>query len=357
MFINPPKSPLGRGTLKLIPPFQRGARGYKTKRLILINNCSQLMKPPRLRSLVLSLALTASTSAAFAVSPGLTPLGVQGQSEPTLTDHLANPTLWALGLGFIGASTGLISIIFLEKHERQLKQLTKNYRESQQEIKTLTQKLEGLKEEQAQSYHKFKTNYQKLQVWIERLPELSKEVQQQRERLLLLEQGKPTIPPLFPADTLSSLLPENLAQSPDVLPEKSESSAVDLTPTSELKEIINQFNQKNIPYFQSTFFFPLKPTQASVEGSQSSLDGHSQVEFETLGDKSQASYLGFSADGAAWLIPNITLPNVGRIINQLEDNPGLFALAAGTERRLIAPAKLQSFGARLWKIERLGEFG
>ncbi|MBJ7898632.1 MAG: hypothetical protein GC158_01650 [Cyanobacteria bacterium RI_101] len=317
------------------------------------------MKPPLLGSLVLSLALTAPMgSHAFAVSLDLTILGVQGQSEPSLTERLANPTLWAFGLGFIGAATGLISVIFLEKQDRQLKQLTKNYRESQQEIKTLTQKLEGLKEEQAQSYHKFKSNYQKLQVWIERLPELSKEVQQQRERILLLEQGKPTIPPFFPADTPSYVPTENLAKSPEVLPKTSASSEIDPTPISELKEIISQFNQKSIPYFHSAIFFPLKPTQASVEGSQSSLDGRSQVEFETLADVGQASYLGFSADGAAWLIPNITLPNVGRVINQLEDNPGIFALSpAGAERRLIAPAKLQSFGAGLWKIEEPGEFG
>jgi hypothetical protein len=272
------------------------------------------------------------------VSGGANNSLLAAQNQPnTLADRLNGVTVLSLGLGFIGVATGLISLILLNKQDHQLKQLNKNYRDSQQEIKTLNQKLDSLKEEQSHSYHKLKNNYKTLKIWGDRLPELSQEIQQQRERLMLLEQGKPTLPAV------------DLPTAP---------SLPAIPTVSELDFIIDQFNQKNIAYFQGDTFFPLKPTPASVEGSHFSLDGRSQIEFETLTDNSQASYLGFGADGATWLIPNITLANVGRIINQLEDNPGIFSLSPTSgDRQLTTPAKLQSLGTGLWKIERLGEFG
>jgi len=35
LYVNPPKSPFARGTLRIVPPFQRGARGDKVGALTL----------------------------------------------------------------------------------------------------------------------------------------------------------------------------------------------------------------------------------------------------------------------------------------------------------------------------------
>jgi hypothetical protein len=60
------------------------------------------------------------------------------------------------------------------------------------------------------------------------------------------------------------------------------------------------------------------------------------------------------ADETIRLTPNITLDNVGCIINSLKYNPGIFSLfPTSGDQQSITPARLQSLGTGMWKIERL----
>jgi hypothetical protein len=134
-------------------------------------------------------------------------------------------------------------------------------------------------------------------------------------------------------------------------------------------EMVEQFNSLNLDYFRDDKFQPLTLTQRAIDGQvqvrltqqsvhgQVVLNGHRILQLEAPSDRSQASSLTTEIDKENFLIPNITSVYIRQIMNNLEENPEIFAVESGSGiLRLVKPAKLKSVSSGLWEIEEPGIF-
>jgi len=131
------------------------------------------------------------------------------------------------------------------------------------------------------------------------------------------------------------------------------SSKVTPTPItifSQLKEIIDRFNQQRPDLFHDSTFQPLMLTQDSIRSGI--------LQLEVSFDPSKATYLKFEMDNESWLIPNITSRYINQIMRNLGENSDIFTIrqGSGSSLQLIKPAKLKAVSNELWEIEEPGEF-
>ncbi len=126
--------------------------------------------------------------------------------------------------------------------------------------------------------------------------------------------------------------------------------------SSQLIELIREFNSQNRQPFYAPYFQPLNLTQKSIQG-QVGLNARRIVQLEEPVDSSQSSYLRFEMDKENWLIPNITSPYISQIMRNLSENSDIFIVHSGSGAlQLVRPAKLKSSILGIWEIKEPGEF-
>ncbi len=127
--------------------------------------------------------------------------------------------------------------------------------------------------------------------------------------------------------------------------------------SSDLIELVKEFNIPNIEYFRYPSFIPLALTKQSIQGDFDSTFSRI-IQLEISSDSSQDSYyLKVEIDSENWLIPNITSNRFHTIINSLNENPEIFVVHPGSGTlQLVKPAKLKEVSSGIWNIEEPGEF-
>jgi hypothetical protein len=155
--------------------------------------------------------------------------------------------------------------------------------------------------------------------------------------------------PLNQEDFVQSSLP-NQAQ------EESSSSSSDEPNTClapKVREIVNQFNNKNEDYFLGLDRKFLKLNEKSIHAQPST--GGSPIVQLIPSDDSQEFYFTIEVEKENWLFPNLNSSHFKKIMKGL--NTSIFKFDSNSEPlKLLRPAKLQEVSLGLWEIEEPGEF-
>jgi hypothetical protein len=135
------------------------------------------------------------------------------------------------------------------------------------------------------------------------------------------------------------------------------SNTQNISISSELQNIVQQFNDQNKAYFSDSRFAPLGLTQESSQGSVGE-SSRSRIQLESFNDINKDSYLRIELDGDNWLIPNAASPYLRQIFKSLEEYPQIFSVATSgiNKLTLIKPAKLKEVSSGIWEIAEIGEF-
>lgn len=127
--------------------------------------------------------------------------------------------------------------------------------------------------------------------------------------------------------------------------------------SSDVMELVKEFNISNIEYFRDPRFIPLALTKQSIQGDFDSTFSRI-IQLAISSDSSQESYyLKVEINGENWLIPNIISRYKNQIMSQLDQNSEIFIIHPGSDNlKLIKPAKLKNPNPETWEIEEPGEF-
>lgn len=125
---------------------------------------------------------------------------------------------------------------------------------------------------------------------------------------------------------------------------------------NEIDDIIRNFNNSNILYFENPRFFFLKPTSATSLGSEGvGMNAMSIVEFEEVTENSsKSSYIGFSLeDQTTYLIPNLFN---GRWKQILQSDENKIFDVNGSDFILVNAAIIEGSRNGIWRLEKSGKF-